>query len=59
MDKVETKSQYKCFVGNAKYLKAYKPLDVDSNVIMESKDIDFIKDKYLNDSNNDLDLDNM
>ena len=29
------------------------------NANKKGKDIDFIKDKYLNDSNNDLDLDNM
>jgi hypothetical protein len=38
------------FVGYAKNSKAYRLLDLDSNVIVESKDVEFIEDKFYNDS---------
>jgi hypothetical protein len=37
-------------VGYAENSKAYRLLDFDSNVIMESKDVEFIEDKFYNDS---------
>ena len=38
------------FVGYAENSKAYRLLDLDSNVIVESKDVEFIEDKFYNDS---------
>jgi hypothetical protein len=38
------------FVGCAENSKAYRLLDLDSNVIVESKDVEFIEDKFYNDS---------
>jgi hypothetical protein len=38
------------FVGYVENSKAYRLLDLDSNVIVESKDVEFIEDKFYNDS---------
>jgi hypothetical protein len=38
------------FVGYAENSKTYKLLDLDSNVIVESKDVEFIEDKFYNNS---------
>ncbi|GJR36360.1 retrovirus-related pol polyprotein from transposon TNT 1-94 [Tanacetum coccineum] len=38
------------FVGYAKDSKSYRCLDLDSNVIMESRDVDFFENKFLHDS---------
>jgi len=38
------------FVGYAENSKAYKLLNLDSNIIVESKDVEFIEDKFYNDS---------
>ena len=38
------------FVGYAENSKTYRLLDLDSNVIVESKDVKFIEDKFYNDS---------
>ena len=35
------------FVGYAKNSKAYRLLDLDSNVIVESRDIEFIANKFI------------
>ena len=39
------------FVGYAENSKAYRILDSSSNVIMESRDTEFIKNKFQTDSN--------
>ncbi|KAK3006228.1 hypothetical protein RJ639_017187 [Escallonia herrerae] len=38
------------FVGYAKNSKAYRLLDLESNVIIESRDVEFIEDKFNSDS---------
>lgn len=38
------------FVGYAENSKASRLLNLDSNVIVESKDVEFIEDKFYNDS---------
>ena len=38
------------FVGYAVNSKAYRLLDVESNVIVESRDVEFFKNKFINDS---------
>ena len=38
-------------VGYAQHSKAYRLLDFESNVIVESRDVEFIKHKFTNDSN--------
>nr|GEV77177.1 retrotransposon protein, putative, Ty1-copia subclass [Tanacetum cinerariifolium] len=38
------------FVGYAKDSKCYRCLDLDSNIIVESRDVDFFKNKFLHDS---------
>ncbi|KAK2999658.1 hypothetical protein RJ639_023446 [Escallonia herrerae] len=38
------------FVGYAKNSKAYRLLDLESNVIVESRDVEFIEDKFKSDS---------
>ena len=40
------------FVGYAKNSKAYRILDLSSNVIVESRDVDFIENKFQSDSQN-------
>ena len=42
------------FVGYAENSKAYRLLNLDSNVIMKSRDIEFIEDKFQHDSNIEL-----
>nr|GEV82208.1 zinc finger, CCHC-type [Tanacetum cinerariifolium] len=37
------------FVGYTKHSKSYRCLDLDSNVIVESRDVDFIKNKFRHD----------
>ena len=39
------------FVGYAENSKAYRLLDLSSNVIVESRDVEFIENKFSNDSN--------
>ena len=39
------------FVGYNQHSKAYRLLDLESNVIVESRDVEFIKHKFTNDSN--------
>ena len=39
------------FVGYAQHSKAYRLLDLESNVIVESRDVEFIEHKFTNDSN--------
>ncbi|KAH9722428.1 hypothetical protein KPL70_006731 [Citrus sinensis] len=39
------------FVGYAENSKAYRLLDLDSNVIVESRDVEFIENKFQHDSN--------
>ena len=39
------------FVGYAQHSKAYRLLDFESNVIVESRDVEFIEHKFTNDSN--------
>jgi hypothetical protein len=43
------------FVGYAENSKAYRLLNLDSNVIVESKDVEFIENKFYNDSKTVLD----
>ena len=38
------------FVGYAENSKAYRLLDLDSNVIIESRDVEFMERKFLGDS---------
>ena len=38
------------FVGYAENSKAYRLLDLDSNVIVESRDVEFMETKFLRDS---------
>ncbi|GKA31619.1 zinc finger, CCHC-type containing protein [Tanacetum coccineum] len=38
------------FVGYAKDYKSYRCLDLDSNVIVESRDVDFFENKFRHDS---------
>jgi hypothetical protein len=38
------------FVGNAVNSKAYRLLDLSSNTIVESRDVELIKNKFINDS---------
>ncbi|GJT46352.1 zinc finger, CCHC-type containing protein [Tanacetum coccineum] len=38
------------FVGYAKDFKSYRCLDLDSNVIVESRDVDFFENKFRHDS---------
>jgi hypothetical protein len=38
------------FVGYAVNFKAYRLLDLSSNTIVESRDVEFIKNKFINDS---------
>ena len=40
------------FIGYAENSKAYRFLDLDSNVIVESRDAEFIENKFINDSTN-------
>ncbi|GJZ55719.1 retrovirus-related pol polyprotein from transposon TNT 1-94 [Tanacetum coccineum] len=40
------------FVGYAKDSKSYRCLDLDSNVIVESRDVDFFENKFRHDSTN-------
>ena len=42
------------FVGYAENSKAYRLLDLDSNVIVESRDVEFIENKFQHDSNIEL-----
>ena len=37
------------FVGYAQNSKAYRLLDVNSNIIVESRDVEFFEDKFYND----------
>ena len=39
------------FVGYAKNSKAYRLLDIDSNVIIESRDVEFLETSFLGNSN--------
>ena len=48
--KLEPRVIKSVFVGYAENSKAYRLLDLDSNVIVESKDVEFIEDKFYNDS---------
>ena len=41
------------FVGYAENSKAYRLLDLESNVIVESRDVKFFENKFINDSIND------
>ena len=38
------------FVGYAENSKAYRLLDLNSNTVVESRDIEFIEDKFSKDS---------
>ena len=38
------------FVGYAENSKAYRLLDLSSNIIVESRDVEFIEDKFSKDS---------
>lgn len=38
-------------MGNAKNPKAYKLLDLDSNDIVESRDVEFLEIKFIKESN--------
>ena len=38
------------FVGYAVNSKAYRLLDLSSNTIVESRDVEFIENKFINDS---------
>ena len=38
------------FIGYVENSKVYRILDLSSNLIVESKDVDFIKNKFQNDS---------
>lgn len=40
------------FVGYDENLKAYRLLDIDTNVIVESRDVEFLKASFLDDSTN-------
>lgn len=40
------------FVGYDKHSKAYRLLDLDSNVIVESRDVEFLETRFLKDSTN-------
>ena len=42
------------FVGYAENSKAYRLLNLDFNVIVESRDVEFIKNKFQHDSNIEL-----
>ena len=42
------------FVGYAENSKAYRLLNLDTNVIVESRDVEFIENKFINDSTNEL-----
>ena len=42
------------FVGYAENSKAYRLLNLDSNVIVESRDVEFIENKFINDTTTDL-----
>ena len=39
------------FVEYAENSKAYKLLDLDSNIIVESKDVEFFETKFINELN--------
>ena len=38
------------FVGYAENSKAYRWLDLSSNIVVESRDVEFIEDKFSKDS---------
>ena len=42
------------FVGYAENSKAYRLLNLDTNVIVEARDVEFIENKFINDSTNEL-----
>ena len=42
------------FIGYAKNFKVYILLNLDSNVIVESRDVEFIENKFKHDSNIEL-----
>ena len=42
------------FAGYAENSKAYRLLNLDSNVIVESRDVEFIENKFQHDSNIEL-----
>ena len=43
------------FVGYAENSKAYKLLNLDSNTIVESRDVEFIENKFYNDHSSEID----
>ena len=48
--KLVSRSVKSIFVGYAEHSNGYRLLDLSSNVIVKSRDVEFIEDKFNNDS---------
>lgn len=48
--KLRSKANKSIFVGYAENSKAYRLLDLNSNTIVKSSDVEFIKNKFYNDN---------
>ena len=48
--KLGSRAMKSVFVGYAENSKAYRLLDLSSNTVVESRDVEFIKDKFSTDS---------
>jgi hypothetical protein len=52
--KLEPRANKNVFVGYVVNFKAYRLLDLSSNTIVESRDVEFIENKFINDSQSSL-----
>ena len=52
--KLELRANKSVFVGYAVNFKAYRLLDLSSKTIVESRDVEFIENKFINDSQSSL-----
>ena len=52
--KLSARGTRSVFIGYAENSKAYRLLNLYSNVIVESRDVEFIEDKFQHDSNIEL-----